>query len=120
MERMDMQLWVNGGLVNNGILRHVAQSATLGGAASVAVTSSLIIFTDAGTPADSNITLSTTGHAVGQVLYVLNKSATDANCVLLAASLVGANPITLASANDFTVLMFDGTSWLNIGGTAPA
>lgn len=120
MERKDMQLWVNGGLVNNGIFRHVAQSALLGGAASVTVQSSLIVFTDAGTPADSNITLSTAGHTVGQILYVLNASATDANCVLLAASLVGANPITLASANDYTVLMFTGSYWLNIGGTAPA
>jgi len=111
---------LTGNLALTGIQKLVAQSEEIGGAASVTVASSLINFTDADTPASSNITLSTSGHELGQLLYVLNSSATNEDVVLLAASLVGANNITLANANEFTVLMFNGTSWLNIGGTAPA
>lgn len=111
---------ITGDLALTGILKLVLQSEEIGGALAVTVAQSLIVFTDADTPASSDITLSTSGHTTGQILYVLNSSATDADVILLAASLVGANPITLAAINEYTVLMWNGTAWLNIGGTAPA
>ena len=113
-------LGVTGDTGLTGMFGLVAQSEEIGGAASVTVANSLIVFTDADTPASSNITLSTTGFTTGQLLYILNSSATDEDVILLAASLVGANPITLANADEYTILMWNGTAWLNIGGTAPA
>lgn len=132
MQRFDEQLAMAGGFqagaassvtanfALEGLLRLVAQSEEIGGAAAVTVAKSLIVFTDADTPASSNITLSTTGHLLGQVVYILSASATNTDVVLLAASLVGANNITLSNADEFTILMWNGTAWLNIGGTAPA
>jgi len=119
MQRYEQQV-VAGGIVNKGILRNVAQEELISGAQSITVRKSLITFSDPGSPSASNITLSTSGHAIGDILYVVSLSASDTDVVLLAASLVGASPITLASGDDYTVLMFTGSGWLNIGGTAPA
>ncbi len=125
MERMDMQLVLNGGLqVNDGtvvdLLNLDPQEEEASGAQSITPTNSLMRFSDPDTPAASDITLGKTGFSFGDLLFVYNDCAADTDVVLLAASLEDANPITLASQHDLTVLLFNGTNWAHVAGTAPS
>lgn len=120
MERFDMQAVFNGGAVVAGMMTLAPQEELASGDQSITPTRSVMRFSDPGSPAASDITLGKTGFVFGDILLVYNDAAADTNVVLLAASLESANAITLASQHDLTVLMFNGTNWAYVAGTAPA
>lgn len=106
-----------GGFRVQGIGNLGMQTEYLSGAQSIAVERSYLVFVDPGSPADSNITLSTGGED-GDLLFVVNRSAAN-TVTLLAASLVGSNNIAL-TAGLSTILIFNGTLWQHWINTAPA
>ncbi len=119
MQRFERQVVFNGGAVIN-ILNLRPQEEEASGAQSIDPAGSLMRFSDPDTPAASNITLGKTGFAFGDLLLVYNDCAADTDVVLLAASLEDTNNITLASQHDLTFLLYNGTNWAHVAGTAPA
>lgn len=114
MHRFDMKT------VFNAMVGTTPQEELASGAQAIVPTRSVMRFSDPGTPAASDITLGLSGFSFGDHLLVYNDCAADTNVVLLAASIESANAITLASQHDLTVLMFNGTNWAHVSGTAPA
>jgi hypothetical protein len=119
MSRFERQAVFNGGVVVN-ILNMRPQEEEASGAQSIKPTGSLMRFSDPDTPAASNITLGKTGFSFGDLLLVYNDCVADTDVVLLAASIEDANNITLASQHDLTVLLYNGTNWAHVAGTAPS
>lgn len=119
MHRFEMQVALNGGAVVE-MLNLRPQEEQASGAQSIVPTSSLMRFSDPGVPAASNITLGKTGFSFGDLLIVYNDCDAGTDVVLLAASLEDTNNITLADQHDLTVLLFNGTNWAHVAGTAPA